>query len=100
MDFYFKKFEHRRPEPPQPYSVTLEVLFQILATAAIVLGVWYLHWRWTESLNPHALWFAIPLVIAENLAFIGTILTFLNFWMIRDFEQKPPPETMADVTEE
>ena len=100
MDFYFQKFEHRRPEPPQPYSATLEVLFQVLAIATIILGVWYLHWRWAESLNPHALWFAIPLVIAESLAFVGTILTFLNFWMIRDFEQKSLPETMADVVEE
>ena len=100
MDFYFKKYEHRTPPPPTPYSLVQEVLYQITAVITIVLGGWYIYWRWTSSLNLNALWFAIPLVIAETMMYIGSILSFLNYWMIRDYEEKAPPEFMDEVVPE
>lgn len=55
MDDYFRRFEHRRPPPPLPYSARREALWQILATIAALLGAWYIWWRWTQSLNHDAL---------------------------------------------
>jgi cellulose synthase (UDP-forming) len=66
----------------------------------LVLGVNYLHWRWTESLNPQALWFAIPLVVAETLAFVGSALFFLSIWRTRDTPTQAPPATVNQILAE
>jgi cellulose synthase (UDP-forming) len=66
----------------------------VLATVALVLGVWYLQWRWTESLNYAALWFAIPLVVAETLSFVGLLLVIFNLWQVTDAPRKPPLSMM------
>ena len=95
-DFYFTPFEDRRPEPPVPYSPAREMIWQFLATMTLVVGAWYLHWRWTESLNMDALWFAIPLVIAETCAFIGLILFTINLWATRDTPAQTPPFLKGD----
>jgi cellulose synthase (UDP-forming) len=53
--FYFRRFEHRRPPQPLPANPWIESLWQFFATAALVLGAWYIWWRWTGSLNWNAL---------------------------------------------
>ena len=84
MDFYFDKFEDRVPPEPIPYSLVRELLWQLLATINLVVGAWYIHWRWTDSLNYDAIWFAYPLVIAESLAYIGLALFTFNLWKVKD----------------
>lgn len=91
VSFYFDQFEDRKPPEPLPYSVSRELLWQFFATINICVAVWYIHWRWTESLNWDALWFSIPLVVAESLAVIGTILFTFNLWAVRDTKRKSPP---------
>ncbi|SCY88829.1 glycosyltransferase [Paracoccus tibetensis] len=100
MTFYFQRFEHRSPRPPIPHSPWRERLYQFLATIALVLGAWYLHWRWTASLNYEALWFAVPMVLAETLAFIGLILFTANIWKTRDTPISPPPASIRECVEE
>lgn len=100
MAFYFDQFEHRKPPKPLPYSMARELLWQFLATINLVVGAWYIHWRWTESLNYEALWFAYPLVIAESLAYIGLILFTFNLWKVKDTEPSPPPYKLAEVVAE
>jgi cellulose synthase (UDP-forming) len=99
-ELYFldAKYDHRIPEPPQEQSEGMQLLFQFLGIVTLMLGVWYLHYRWTDSLNMDALWFAIPLAFAETMMFIGTVLVIVNFWRIRDTEKKSPPHTMDEVT--
>ena len=80
---YFTAFEARRPPAAVPYSAGREFAFQAMATTALALGVWYLAWRWTASLNANALWFAVPLVAAETLAFVGTITFYVSIWTTR-----------------
>lgn len=99
MTFYFQRFEDRQPRDPIPYSRPRELLYQGLATISLVLGAWYLHWRWTDSLNHDALWFAIPLVLAETSAFIGLILFTANLWKTRDTPITPPPASIRDCVE-
>src|SRR5919112_5511404 len=100
MSYYFEPFEARVPPPPIPYSVTTELLWQFLATVNLTLGGWYLWWRWTESLNPEALWFAIPLVVAETLAFFGLILFTINLWRVQDYPILPPPASIRDCVDD
>ncbi|HEX7892165.1 MAG TPA: glycosyltransferase [Ramlibacter sp.] len=95
-DFYFRRFEHRRPPDPAPHSPARELLWQFLAIVALVLGANYIRWRWTSSLNHDALWFAIPLAVAETLAYIGLLLFVFNLWKTRDVPRRPPPRTAAE----
>ena len=98
MAFYFEKFEDRRPPPPLPHSPTIELLWQFLAVIALVLGANYIRWRWMESLNVDALWFAIPLALAETLAYIGLVLFTINLWKVQDTPRREPPATIAECT--
>ncbi|HXH41694.1 MAG TPA: cellulose synthase catalytic subunit [Thermoanaerobaculia bacterium] len=94
--FYFAPFESRTPPAPIPHSTARELLWQVLVTIALVLGARYIVWRWTSSLNFHALWFAIPLAVAETGAYIGLALFAFNLWRTADTPMAPPPETAGD----
>lgn len=98
--FYFDRFEHRRPPPPLPHRPGLELLWQCLAIVALVLGANYIRWRWTASLNLDALWFAIPLALAETLAYLGLLLFAFNLWTTRDVAIRPPPREIAECVAE
>ena len=94
--FYFTPFEDRQPPEPVPHSVPRELLWQFLATINLVLGAWYIVWRWGWSLNPEALWFAVPLVVAETCGYLGLVLFTINLWKVRDTPPQPPPRLIND----
>ncbi|MCE5256593.1 MAG: glycosyltransferase, partial [Spirochaetaceae bacterium] len=56
----------------------------------------YIIWRYAYSLNMNALWFAIPMVIAETYGIIDMLLFVIMSWRKVDREALPPPEK-ADV---
>ena len=97
MDDYFRRFEDRRPPEPLPYSPAREAVWQVLATIAALLGGWYLWWRWTQSLNPDALWFAVPLVVAESCAYVGLLLFIYNLWQDQPVTVPTPAATLHDT---
>ncbi|MFI3245719.1 MAG: glycosyltransferase [Ferrimonas sp.] len=94
MDFYFDKFEHREPPAPLTYNPKLELIWQCFITINLVIGAWYISWRWLNSLNFDALWFAIPLVLAETLAYIGLVFFSVNLWKVKDVPTSYPPKTI------
>src|SRR5579862_7760045 len=100
MSFYFTAFEDRVPPAPLPYSVTRELIYQYLATISLCLGAWYIGWRWLYSLNQDALWFALPLVIAETGAYVGLVLFTINLWLDSKPDLRPPPATINACLEE
>ncbi len=95
--FYFSKYEHRKPYTAVPYSPWREFLYQYLATINIGIGIWYFHWRWFYSLNTEALWFAIPLALAETMAFLSTTLFIVNLWKHKDVPSGPPALYANDI---
>ena len=97
MNFYFDKYEDRQPEPPLPHNEWRELLWQYFAVIALVVGAWYIGWRWTSSLNYDALWYAIPLVVAETGAYIGLILFTFNLWKVKDTPKQDPPTMLGEV---
>jgi cellulose synthase (UDP-forming) len=101
MGFYFERFEDRKPPEPIQYSPGRELLYQYLATISLVLGAWYISWRWASSLNYDALGFSIALVMAETCAYVGLVLFTINLWKARDVPLRPPPfwisECVADL---
>ncbi len=98
MGYYFEQFEHRMPPPPLPYSAARELLWQFLATMALAFGAWYVVWRWMSSLNHDALWFAIPLVMAETFSLIGLAIFVFNLWKTADYPQQAPPCTINECS--
>lgn len=100
MAFYFEPFESRKPPEPVPHQPGIELLWQFLAVIALVFGASYIHWRWTVSLNPEALWFAVPLVVAETLAYIGLILFTVNLWQTRDYPMRPAPDSIRQCVDQ
>ncbi|RMD62381.1 glycosyltransferase [Candidatus Parcubacteria bacterium] len=95
--WYFTPFEHRKPYVPSRPSIWREKTYQVLASASIGLGLWYLTWRWSASINWAAPGFSIGLLAAETLAFIGSVLFLINLWMIRDHAVRRPPRSVADI---
>lgn len=93
---YFKKYEHRKPPAPLELNHFVHSVAQICLLIAIFTGAWYLQWRWTSSLNFDALWFSIPLVVAETGAYIGLLFYVFNIWHVEDTEKKSPPECISD----
>lgn len=98
--FYFSDYEDRVPEPPLSYSAIHIFAWQVLASTTIALGAWYIWWRWTASLNYDALWFSIPVVVAETLSYIGLLLYFHNLWSIDDTPVQNPPKSRTEVIED
>ena len=96
-EFYFSKFENRKPYTAIQNNEYRTLLFQFTAILTVFFGVSYLIWRWRFSLNQDALWFAIPLALAETLSFIGTILAIINFWSYKDPEKKPPVHFLSEI---
>lgn len=90
--YYFSRFEQRTPPEPLHTPPWMMRLWQVLAVAGLVLGANYIRWRWMESLNMDALWYAVPLALAETLAWIGTLLFTINIWQVKDPECPPPPD--------
>ncbi len=96
MEFYFSKYESRKPPLPSEYNRTRELVWQFLVSICLILGAWYIWWRWNYSLNLEALWFSIPLVIAESAAYVGLILYAFNLWKIEDIPAKSPPYKITE----
>jgi cellulose synthase (UDP-forming) len=97
QEYYFTKFENRKPYPAVKDNIYRTLLFQFIAMITIGLGLAYLHWRWRFSLNPDALWFAYPLVLAETLSFFGTVLIIYNLWAFKDPKKNPPVHMLSDI---
>lgn len=97
MDDYFRAFEDRRPPEPLPYSPIREMIWQFLAVLTLVVGAWYISWRWTSSLNPDAMWFAVALVLAETCAYLGLVLFVYNLWQDQPVTIPDPPATVDQI---
>jgi cellulose synthase (UDP-forming) len=100
MAFYFEPFENRQPPEPVPYCPRIELLWQFLVVMALVFGASYIYWRWSVSLNYDALWFSVPLALAETLAYIGLVLFTVNLWQTRDYEMRPAPERIGQCLDD
>ena len=72
------------------------LLFRYLVIINLMIGAWYLHWRLTRSLNTEALWFSIPLVLAEMYMYVGGLIFLVGLWrpierQVRSLSQLVPP---------
>jgi len=94
---HFVAFLDRNPPANPAFSIRGRTLWHVLAGFTIGLGLWYLSWRWTASLNPEAMVFSVSIALAETMAFIGTLLFFFNIWDEGDTKRTSAPENRTDV---
>ncbi|OUE28269.1 glycosyltransferase family 2 protein [Clavibacter michiganensis] len=67
-------------------------IIRLLAVITAILGLNYIVWRLLFSVNPEALWIAIPLVLAETYSLIDSLLFGLTMWRARDRPKPPAPQ--------
>jgi cellulose synthase (UDP-forming) len=82
------------PRLPQWQERTIRVI------AVVTLAYWtyYIIWRWGWTLNPDALWFSIPLALAETWGLITAFVMIHSVWRIRNRQPIPaPPGMNVDV---
>lgn len=96
-DFYFKKFENRKPYPALKDNKYITLLFQFTGILTVALGISYIYWRWRYSMNPDAMVFSVVLVTAETLSFLSTVMIIINFWSYKDPEKTPPVHYLSDI---
>jgi len=78
-------FESRTPD----LGSGKERVIRGFAIFTLLYGVAFLAWRWSSTLNPDALWIAVPLAITETAVLLTTALLVFNVWRLR--RRTPPP---------
>ena len=94
---YFVNFIDRKPPDLTHLSSRARHFWHMAAGVTIGLGLWYLSWRWTASLNHEAMLFSVSVATAETMAFLGTLLFFFNIWDEGDTVAGPLPLSRSDV---
>ena len=72
-------------------TVGQERLVRALALVSLAYGVFWLSWRWTETLNPDAMVFSVLLVSAETWGWISAALFLFGTWQLPRREVQPAP---------
>ncbi|HEU4884456.1 MAG TPA: glycosyltransferase [Longimicrobium sp.] len=69
-----------------------------IAIVTLVYWTYYIIWRWGWTLNPDALWFSIPLALAETWGLVSAFVMMHSVWRIRHRQPVPaPPGMTVDV---
>ena len=96
-EFYFNKYETRIPYSPIKDNKWRTSIFQFFSIITLAVGLAYINWRWRYSINSDSLIFAITLVIAETLSFIGTVLIIINYWSNKDPVKQSPIHYLSEI---
>ena len=81
------------PEINPPRRV--ETFRRIVAIIGVIITLYYLYWRVTETLNPNALLFSWALFGAEAF---GALTTFLFYFMVWKPRVRVAPPPTGDTT--
>ena len=72
-------------------------LLRVLIATNLLLGLFYLSWRYASSINWAAWPIALALLAAETYSFIDSCLFGLTMWGLRERPAPPPPAPNATV---
>jgi cellulose synthase (UDP-forming) len=89
----------RRPPNAIPIlSEGKERMIRVIAVITLAYWTYYIIWRWGWTLNPDALWFSIPLALAETWGLLTAFVMIHSVWRIRNRQPVPaPPGMRVDV---
>jgi cellulose synthase (UDP-forming) len=68
-----------------------EMFTRGFAAIALLYGLYWIIWRWTSSLNSHALIFSIVLIVAETYGLINSFFLIATVWKLTYREPPPTP---------
>jgi cellulose synthase (UDP-forming) len=71
----------------------IDRLRRVACVAAALIGCYYVTWRAIATLNTEALWFAIPLWLAEAYGLVASMLFWYTVWDTRALP--PSPDGLA-----
>src|SRR5256885_3011974 len=69
-----------------------ELFTRVFAVIAMLYGLYWLVWRWSSSLNPHALIFSIVLIVAETYGWINSLFMIATVWKLKYRDPPPAPK--------
>jgi cellulose synthase (UDP-forming) len=69
---------------------------RLVVVLTVILGLNYVAWRWTASLNWDAWWISVPLVLAETYSLIDVLLFGMTVWNLK--LRSGAPEAPRDAT--
>ena len=75
------------------HSKTYQMVVRLIGLLTVASGLNYIVWRYAYSLNMQALWFSIPMVIAETYGIVDMLLFVLMSWRQPDRKPLPPPNS-------
>ncbi|MGN6089289.1 MAG: glycosyltransferase family 2 protein [Actinomycetales bacterium] len=70
---------------------------RLLIVVTLSLGINYIIWRWTSSVNWSAWPIAVPLVLAETYSLLDAVLFGLTMWRLKERPPAPSPPDGATV---
>lgn len=80
-------------------SQARHLLIRVLVAASLLVGLWYISWQYTDSINWGAWWMALPLIVAETYSCLDAWLFGLTVWRLKRRGEPPAPQpgTTVDV---
>lgn len=87
---YYRHLAKFMPPPSRRLGGIQQVIWQSLAIMSLILGVWYLSWRFTTSFNPEAPVFSWVIFLAEVVMFASTVLFAFDIWEEKQRRRYPP----------
>jgi len=78
--------------PETKSQARVERFRRVMAIIGVIVTLYYLYWRVTETLNPNALFFSWTLYGAEIFGAITTFLFYFMVWKPRERTAPPPLE--------
>src|SRR4030081_3456392 len=73
-------------------------IIRSFAIVTLLYMTYYIVWRWTSTVNWHAAWFGVPLVLAETYIAVRAYFTAFECWKLTNRAAPPaPPNLGVDV---
>ncbi|HEY0527901.1 MAG TPA: cellulose synthase catalytic subunit, partial [Gemmatimonadaceae bacterium] len=69
-----------------------EIFMRGFAAVAWLYGLYWIIWRWTSSLNPHAIVFSVLLILAETWGLLNSFLLIATVWKLKYRDPPPAPK--------
>ncbi|MBW3628332.1 MAG: glycosyltransferase [Gemmatimonadetes bacterium] len=87
-------------QPPAKYIVPRipewrEKIIRVSAVLILAYWTYYIAWRWTSTLNLEALWFSIPLVLAETWGLLTAYFMVFTTWRLNHRDPLPAPSGLS-----
>lgn len=85
------------PSDPVQRRLLRRDVLRVLIAANLLLGTYYLAWRWSSSVNWASWPIAVPLILSETFSYFDAWLFGLTMWRVRERGAAPPPDPTATV---